>query len=151
HGRQVNEQYSMRLGEISADEYFRTSLRQELERLKDPASLTPHGWIVVLNWSNVMGARLDPDLLIALCESWESAAFKAQVIEAATENRQVNDVAFTAGVRQSPDPWLRTLLTRAVQDPGYEREWNPAEGDEAVDIGRHSRHAESLLMALISV
>jgi hypothetical protein len=147
YGSQVNEDYATRLTRIS-DEDFQHSLSAELGRLKDPSALTPYGWICVLHWSRETGARLNDDLLIQLCEKWESAAFKAQVIDVAVPEDNSIPEPPDGGVEQFPQPWLRELLVRAVQEvrrPGREpfaEESFPAQ---------HSGHVESLLMALISV
>lgn len=152
YGADVNEEYALRLARL-LDGALAERLASEAQELRTPDALTPHAWTWLLGWAKSAGTALDPELLLALCEQWESATFKAAVIEAAI----VNDSGepSSAGVRDVPDvrdfpnPWLRTLLTRATH-PDVE----PTRADSKVPLTRgyrHSRHVQSLLNALLLV
>ena len=148
YGAEVNEEYALRLASL-LDEETSARLNQEARQLKSSTVLSAHAWTWLLEWTKTAGVSLDFDLLVDLCERWESATFKAVVIEAATRGSAVR--APGASVPEFPHPWLRTVLVRATRPPSDQQQ----DRDPHVPIGpgsvRHSRHVHSLLIALLLV
>jgi len=122
----VNEAYGQRLARMW-DEEFQTRLRQEAAVLRDPDELTPHGWMWLLEWAPRLRLELHSGLLLELCERWHVASMQAAVIAHVVRTRD-------------PWEWLADLVRRATTD----------EHDPEADA-RHTRHAESLLVALLQV
>jgi hypothetical protein len=163
HGAQVNEEYALRLAAL-LDGELESRLTEEARRLSDAQALTPHGWMWVLGWSKAHEVRLDDALLTALCEQWESSTFKAMVIENAIgfqhDNVEASAPAATFSIDDVDGTWLRELIRRAVQitpsdndqpDPRQaEFPGNSRNASESI-VRRHSRHAHSLLVALLLV
>jgi hypothetical protein len=141
YGAQVNEQAALEFAVIF-DEEMRERFRYEAGQLRTPDALTSYGWTWLLNWAASEGVQLNADLLVELCETWESASFKAAVINAGTIGEDYSPQP-TRNLEEFPDPWLRQLLGRAVHRTRTD--------DQAEQGQRPSRHAESLLVALILV
>ncbi len=70
HGSLENEEYAQRFAELLRSEGAVGVLQQEAARISDVNSLTPYGWIWLLNWARSSGFRLDSDVLANLMEQW---------------------------------------------------------------------------------
>lgn len=145
-GADANEEYTLRFSALlSGDAGER--LRSEAAQLQSADALTPHAWAWLLRWAKSNQVPLGGPLLVDLCERWESAAFKAIVIDAGTGRRAAR--GRNVGVADFPDPWLRTVLVRATRPTSTE---DTHDHDSPLRVSsRHSRHAQSLLMALLLV
>jgi hypothetical protein len=141
YGLQVNDEAALEFAAIF-DDAVSERFRFEASQLQTPDALTSYGWTWLLDWAASEGVRLDSELLINLCETRESASFKAAVISAATidDSYEPQDSPDLEGF---PNPWLRQLLSRAVEPPPTD--------DRTGEHQRPSRHAESLLIALILI
>ncbi len=146
-GAQANEEYALRLAAV-LDGELDVRLSREATQLRSPEALTPFGWTWLLEWAKTTNTALDGDLLLDLCESFESTAFKAAVIDTATHGS--SDRSISEENDRALNPWLRSLLTRVVErDPA--RPSTDTRDDSESFPQHHSRHARSLLMALLFV
>lgn len=147
YGAQINDEYAQRFAALLDDD-FEQSLRREVKTLDSTSALTPHGWTWLLDWARTNDTSIDDQVLLRLCEEWESTAFKAAAIESAVGGREVQ-ADIVGGVGEFPDLWLRQLLSNAIASPaGYDRD---SFVDRPVTFPRHSRHVQSLLLALLLV
>ena len=157
YGAQINEEYALRFGQLmDAEAAYR--MDQEVGQLRSVSALSPSGWSWLLGWVRTRPpeAELNPSLLLDLCEQWESAAFKAEVIRTALSrsDRPHSPDSYGGaedGIGSVPDPWLRELLFRSVAPEATQE--TDVESDDAIPTGPtlHSGHVHSLLMALIFV
>jgi hypothetical protein len=135
-GRGANEQAGERLAQAWDDD-FDVRLRQEASQLRHASELPPHAWLWLFDWARSSDVDLDRELLFELCEQWSVASFQTVVI------RHVIRTQYRGWQAPSPrlprEDWLAGLVRRATAT------------DDRLPGSRHSRHAESLLMALLQV
>jgi hypothetical protein len=156
YGAQVNDEYALRFAQlIDGEAAYR--MAQEVRQVRSASALTPSGWSWLLGWVRTQPeAELNPSVLRDLCEQWESATFKAEVIRTALSrsDRPVSSDRYTgdqADIDALPDPWLRDLLFRSVRPEIDEESDADPSGTGRAEPPLHSQHVYSLLMALILV
>lgn len=142
YGIRVNEDYSIRLGTLLSSEGFEHELLREIEQLRDPEALTPHGWLWLLSWTRAKGASLDGKLLLHLAESFSSVFMQAAVIDLATLGFDGQSSDSTATIAEFSHPWLSMLLSNCTD----------AHGDDDKERRQaDTRRAETVLIALMQV
>ena len=144
-GAGQNEEYALRLAR-AVDGNFDERLAAEVGRLDTTSALTPYGWSWLLRWAKNTGTQMSPEILLRLCEEWESSTFKAQIIDVATYRSGYESRDVAVDVREFPNEWLRQIMTRAITDVQ-----NTADSSDDSPSSGSSRHAQSLLIALIFV
>jgi hypothetical protein len=156
YGAQVNDEYALRFAQlIDTEATYR--MAQEVRQVRSVSALTPSGWSWLLGWVRTQPeAELNPTVLQELCERWESATFKAEVIRTALSrsDRPVSpdrDTGYQSDIDALPDPWLRDLLFRSMRPENTEQSDAEPNDPGRAEPPLHSRHVYSLLMALILV
>jgi hypothetical protein len=169
YGAQVNEEYTLRFARLM-DDGATSRMAQEVREIGSVSALSPSAWSWLLGWVRTQPeAELDESVLRNLCEQWESTTFKAEVIRTALSrsDRPTPSDDYDRGqdrptppddydrprpsIDSLPDPWLRELLIGSVRTEAT-GEADPHSDDTSRSQPTvHSRHAHSLLMALILV
>jgi hypothetical protein len=147
-GAHVNDEYALRFASLVRDSAVAERLDVEAGRLQSVDALSAYGWTWLLGWARTRNLRLDVELLLDLCERWDSAAFKASVINAALTQYSGSETRSTLdGI---PDPWLQRLLLRAVEREPIGDSDEPLVSPSQLTPARNL-HAQSLLIALLLV
>jgi len=143
-------------------------MAREVRQVRSVSALSPSAWSWLLSWVRTQPeAAVSPAVLLELCEQWESTTFKAEVIRTALghPDRLLSRDNYDRGqtsIDSLPSDWLRDVLVRsvrqeppAVPDSGPEETPDETEGElghtDRAGPTLHSRHAYTLLMALILV
>ena len=149
-GARVNEEHAIRLSQLINDEN-EGLLRRELMGLRDPDSFSLNSWSWLSRWCRSAHVKLNEDLLVELCEKWNSIAFKAQVIGIATAGRSYDGPDKVPDVDEFPHRWLQKILSRATRSQESDSEDSTSNAPREASGGFGARHVETLLMALIFV
>jgi hypothetical protein len=152
-GVQVNEDYATRFATL-IDESDEERLAGEIAQLRSASELTANGWSWLLGWVRAHPeVRVRGATLLDVCEHWESATFKADVIETAIVAPLDFEEERPGVVEGVPNPWLQELVSRAVLFSETSQSDEHDEGEPGEDVGPRlsSRHIYSLLLALLQV
>jgi hypothetical protein len=142
YGIRVNEDYALRLGSLLATEGFDGLLRREIAQIRDTDTLSPHGWLWLLNWARAKGIRLDDKLLLHLAEMLSSVFMQVVVIDVATRHIKWNRREAVTSIEKFGDSWLSQLMHRCTKIERLQ---------EAEDEHIDTRRSESVLVALMQV
>jgi len=142
YGIRENEDYTMRFGALLASEGFDTMLRREVAQIKDPDSLSPHGWLWLLSWARSNEIPFDERLLLHLTENLSSVFMQVAAIDVATRRADWMPRKTVAQLHEFDHPWLAELLRRCTE---VHREKDT--GHDHVD----TRRSETVLIALMQV
>ncbi len=148
YGIRENEDYAMRFGTLLASEGFESMLRSEIAQLNNPESLSPHGWLWLLNWARSEQLRMDGDLLLHLTEVHSSVFMQAAAIDTATRGAEWAGAESVPELLEFRHPWLRRLLRRCVETP---RRDESASGNQSIPGHIDMRACEAILVALMQV
>lgn len=143
YGTRENEEYTLKFAELLRDEGSDRILREEAGRISDVNTLTPYGWIWLLNWVRSAKIRLDEDLLSGLIEQWHSPIVMALIIDVATQASQQERSLRVLNIYQLGNEWLRALLTKCVTIPENEG----GEGDSSNGKSEGYREAPDMSFA----
>ncbi len=142
YGIRTNEDYSLRLGSLLAGEKFEILLRQEIATICDPDTLSPHGWLWLLNWVRARDIRLDEELLWHLSETLSSVFMQVLLIDVATRHVDWQRHEDVVSVEEFDNLWLSRLLARCTQSRAQEDT-----DDRHVD----TRRSQTVLVALMQL
>ena len=137
-----NEDYAMRFGALLKSEGFETMLGHEVALMRDPNSLSPHGWLWLFGWARSKAIVLDERLLMHLSESLSSVFMQVSVIEVATRSSKWEPQENEVPIEEFQHQWLSRLMLGCTtfQD-------NRRKSDAHID----TRRAEVILVALMQV
>jgi hypothetical protein len=142
YGVRVNEDYSMRFADLLSSEGFADLLSSEIEELKDPDTLSPHGWLWLLSWARSRKIRLDGKLMLDLTESLSSVFMQVATIDLATQQADWGRRETVAPLNEFDHRWMSKLLRRCTEGHG--------EKDMKYDHV-DTRRSENTLIALMQV
>src|SRR5579872_5450390 len=91
YGPLVNEEYSLKLGQLVNDESFLGMFSNEIKRIENVDELTPHAWIWVLRWCRTNRIKPSDAVLTALIKKWSSVFLQVLIIDAATFDASENE------------------------------------------------------------
>lgn len=142
YGIRENEDHTMRFGALLASEGFEDLLRREVAQIRSPESLSPHGWLWLLNWARSQDIALDDKLLLHLTENFSSVFMQVAAIDVATRRADWVPRTSVVHLHEFDHPWLAKLLRRCTDVH-----------DEEITTHRHvdTRRAETVLVALMQV
>lgn len=142
YGIRENEEYSMRFGVLLTSEGFDDMLRRELVQLKDPESLSPHGWLWLLNWARSKEIPLNEKLLMHLTENLSSVFMQVLAVDLATRWADWAPRKTVAPLKDFAYPWLSELLRRCTE----------VHDEKTTRAGQiDTRRSEAVLIALMQV
>jgi hypothetical protein len=142
YGIRENEEYSLRLGALLSSDGFDRMLIDEIKEITNPAALTPHGWLWLLNWARAREVRLNEKLLLQLSESFSSVFMQVAVIDIGTAHADWQSKNSVTSLKEFKHSWLSALLNRCV-DVHEEKETKYHHID--------TRRSETVLVALMQV
>lgn len=149
YGILENEEYAMRFASLLTSEGFEEMLSREVPKLKDPGSLSPHGWFWLLNWARSKKLEFNDFLLLDLSEKLSSVFMQVILIDVATIGWDYwyRDEVHVTPIEAFDHPWLNKLLQGTTEI--HEREFfkPPNLGRGEIDI----RRSEIVLVALMQV
>jgi hypothetical protein len=154
-GPLVNDDYSMRLGELLADERSSEMLLAEARRLNRVDELSAHTWLWLLTLPGPK-APLSDDILLRLCQELRAPAFRVTVLNCVFRDRPQLEPDEAPAFDEPPtiedieNPWLAELIRSAVREPlphDHDRSLEPEPSSEPTTVD----DAQSLLVALLSV
>lgn len=155
-GSQINDDYSMRLGELMADPRSESLLESEVERLTRVDDLSAHTWLWLLK-QDVAKRRLSHQLLADLCLAFQAPAFRVLVIDCATsehprlEPGEVDVTGIPPAIDNVESGWLSGLVRRVVGHTDPHTHNGDGRDGSVEQPARDFRSAESLLLALLTI
>lgn len=133
YGIRTNEDYSLRLASLLDSDGFGDFVRQEVARMRDPDSLTVHGWLWLLTWARANDARIPAGLLFDLVRRWSSVFMQVLIVDLATWDEKDRPA--------DRSEWLSNYLQWSVDVAG--------DAGERRDVD--TRRAETAFIALLQV
>jgi hypothetical protein len=133
YGIRTNEDYSLRLASLLDSDGFGDFVRQEVARMRDPDSLTVHGWLWLLTWARANDARISAALLFDLVRRWSSVFMQVLIVDLATWDEKDRPA--------DRSEWLSNYLQWSVDVAG--------DAGERRDVD--TRRAETAFIALLQV
>jgi hypothetical protein len=148
YGILENEDYAMRFSSLLASEGFEDMLSKEVLKLKDPESLSPHGWFWLLNWARSKNIRLDDKLLLDLSESLSSVFMQVVIIDVATRRwSDWHPREEVTPLEKFDHSWLNMLIRKSTKIRREEFIEPPYKELPEID----TRRSEIVLVALMQV
>jgi len=114
YGTRENEEYASKFAQLLRSEGAEYILQEEAGKISDVNTLTPYGWIWLLNWARSARILLDAKLLATLIEQWQSPIVMALIIDVATQADQQEISLRVRHIEQVGNEWLRDLLIKCV-------------------------------------
>ncbi len=142
HGIIDNEDYAMRFGALLKSEGFEKMLGHEVALMRDPDSLSPHGWLWLLGWARSKAIVLDETLLMRLSERLSSVFMQVSVIDVATRSSKWKPQENEVPIEEFQHQWLSRLMLKCTTLQDKERK-----PDDYID----TRRAEVILVAMMQV
>jgi hypothetical protein len=154
-GLLVNNEYSLRLGDLLSDAEALGRLRAEIRELRrlDDVSARTWMWILSLPQSHL---DLDPELLRQLCREFRGPAFRAAVLACVFRDGQpvpsVEELRLghITSFENLDNDWLRVLVEDVLREPHTDQRDRDAGSVEPSEPSAND-DAESLLVALLTV
>ena len=139
-----NEDYAMRFGALLKSEGFEKMLGHEVALMRNPDSLSPHGWLWLLGWARSKAIDPDEGLLMHLSESLSSVFMQVSVIEVATRAAKWEPQGNEVPIEDFQHQWLSRLMLGCITFQDKQRK---SKSDAHID----TRRAEVILVALMQV
>lgn len=156
YGLGVNEEYSIRFGQLMRSEGFREQLTSEIRDVRARDTLTTHGWLWLIGWCRSNHISLSDDILHELFDEWSSVFVKAEILSVATlRGVSADGPQRYVTLKEFPHPFIRRLLVEATSqrvDDDSEAKGDSNGGSDGFGrgISRHdSRTTETLLVSLL--
>lgn len=145
YGRLINEEYSMKLGQLMNEEGFKDTLRREIETTTDVNTLSSHGWIWLIQWCRINEIKLPAELSLRLVQRWSNVFVQASIIDLATYDTDESNRSLP-NTRGPDNDWLIQLIEICTTSPRNEQTESSSEEENV-----NSLAAENLLIALLQV
>jgi len=143
YGQALNEEYSLKFGEMLKTEEFTLLFLKEIERIDNVDHLTPNGWLWLLNWSRAQDVQLQTDVLLKLSWKFSSAFMQVAIIDAATFKAEETTNRNYRSIRGFESRFIRELLSEATS-----KEYHSDKHQQQSNITRRS---ETILTALMQI
>ena len=151
YGFAVNEDYSLRFAQLLETEGFESSLRREIEELRDTEELTSNGWLWLIGWAKARRIELEEELLLDLFNEWSNISARCAIVDLAIHQyRPEVERSRVFPLGEFPHPFLARILRRATEVPaGQEARIDRPMPHPA--YWRSASRAEDLLVVLLQV
>lgn len=155
HGALINDEYSMRMGELLADAAGIDQLASEVRRLERVDELSTHAWLWLVDTPQTQ-TEINRQLLLELCLEFEAPALRVKVIDCAlresprSEANEFYRADRPPTLEEIANPWLADLTQRLVRTPIGDPDPVASYGTSERSLAA-TRNAQSMLIALFTV